>query len=165
MHQATICFILLLMNVMDGHDSTHFTSGLRVLLAERRPDVRSALKLALEELLRFEVDAEVTSLDELGEKLRCQCPELLLLDWGLAGRRAVRALLKIRTTCPGIRIIVIDNNEEIRQRALKAGADDFVSKGSLPKRLVEVLGVYGKKDYRETANRENEMRGLDVVEP
>jgi DNA-binding NarL/FixJ family response regulator len=154
MLQATICFILLL---MDRHDPTHLTGGLRVLLAERRPDVRSALKLALEELLRFEVDAEVTSLDELEEELRCKCPELLLFDWGLAGRRAVRALLKIRTTCPGIRIIVIDNNEEIRQRALKAGADDFVFKGSLPKRLVELLGAYGRKDYRETAKRENEM--------
>jgi DNA-binding NarL/FixJ family response regulator len=142
--------------IMDGQDSTHFSGGLRVLLAERRPDVRSALKLALEELLRFEVDAEVTSLDELDEKLRCRCPELLLLDWGLAGRRAVRALLKIRTICPGIRIIVIDNDEEIRQRALKAGADDFVSKGSLPQRLVEFLGVYGKKSRVETASRENE---------
>jgi len=145
---------------MDEYDSTHLTGGLRVLLAERRPDVRSALKLALEELLRFEVDAEVTSLDELEEKLRCKCPEVVLLDWGLAGRRAVRTLLKMRTICPGIRIIVIDNNEEIRQRALKAGADDFVSKGSLPKRLVELLKVYGKKDQVETANRENEVRGL-----
>jgi len=149
---------------MNRHEPTHFTGGLRVLLAERRPDVRSALKLALEELLRFEVDAEVTSLDELEEKLRCECPVLLLLDWGLAGRRAARALLKIRTTCPGIRIIVIDNSEETRQRALKAGADDFVSKGSLPKRLVEVLGVYGKKGRAETASGENELRGLDVVE-
>jgi len=161
MLRATICFMLLL---MDGYDSTHFTSGLCVLLAERRPDIRSALKLALEELLRFEVDAEATSLDELEEKLRCKCPELLLLDWGLAGRRAVRALLKIRTTCPGIIIIVIDNNEETRQRALEAGADDFISKGSLPKTLVELLKVYGKKDHGETASRENEMRGLDAVE-
>jgi DNA-binding NarL/FixJ family response regulator len=145
---------------MGGNDPTHFTGGLRVLLAERRPDVRLALRLALEELLRFEVDAEVTSLDELEEKLRCRCPELLLLDWGLAGRRAVRTLLKIRTTCPGIRIIVIDNSEESRQRALKAGADDFVSKGSLPKTLVEFLGVYGKKDRVETVSQEDELRGL-----
>jgi DNA-binding NarL/FixJ family response regulator len=157
MPQAAICSILIIMN---GGDLIHLTGGLRVLLAERRPDVRSALKLALEELLRFEVDAEVTSLDELEERLRCRCPELLLLDWGLVSRRAVKALLKIRTTCPGIRIIVIDNNEESRQRAFKAGADDFVSKGSLPKTLVELLKVYGKQDRPETVSREDELQGL-----
>jgi DNA-binding NarL/FixJ family response regulator len=156
MPQAAICSILMIMN---GRDLAHPTGGLRVLLAERRPDVRSALKLALEELLWFEVDAEVTSLDELEEKLRCRCPELLLLDWGLVYRRAVKALLKIRTTCPGIRIIVIDNSEESRQRALKSGADDFVSKGSLPKTLVELLRVYSKKD-RQTVSREYETQGL-----
>ena len=145
---------------MNGCELAHPTGGLRVLLAERRPDVRSALKLTLEELLQFEVDAEVTSLDELEEKLRCKCPELLLLDWELVGRKAVRALLKIRTTCPGIRIIVIDNNEESRQRALKAGADDFVSKGSLPKTLVGLLKVYSKKDRLDTISRENEPQWL-----
>jgi DNA-binding NarL/FixJ family response regulator len=157
MSQATICSILIIMN---GCDLAHLSGGLRVLLVERRPDVRSALKLALEELLRFEVDAGVASLDELEERLRCRCPELLLLDWGIAGRKAVRVLLKIRTTCPGIRIIVIDNNEESRQRALRAGADDFVSKGSLPKTLVELLKVYGKKDQGETVSREDKLQGL-----
>jgi DNA-binding NarL/FixJ family response regulator len=157
MPQATICYILIIMN---GYGLTHVTGGPRVLLAERRPDVRSALKLALEELLRFEVYTEVTSLDELEDKLRCRCPELLLLDWGLVGRKAVKALLRIRTTCPGIRIIVIDNNEESRERAIKAGADDFVSKGSLPKTLIELLKVYGKKDRVETVSQEDELRGL-----
>jgi DNA-binding NarL/FixJ family response regulator len=157
MPQAAIYSILIVMN---GRDLAYPNASLRVLLAERRPDVRSALKLALEELLQFEVDAEVTSLDELEEKLRCKCPELLLLDWGLVFRRAVKALLRIRTTCPGIRIIVMDNSEESRQRALKAGADDFVSKGSLPKTLVGLLMVYGKKDRLETVSRKDELQGL-----
>jgi DNA-binding NarL/FixJ family response regulator len=157
MPQAAIYSILIMMN---GRDLAYPTGGLRVLLAERRPDVRSALKLALEELLQFEVDAEVTSLDELEEKLRCSCPALILVDWGLVLRKAVKALLKVRTTCPGIRIIVIDNNEESRQRALKAGADDFVSKGSLPKTLVGLLRVYGKKERLEAVSREDELQGL-----
>lgn len=146
--------------IMNGRDLAHPTYGLRVLLAERRPDVRSALKLAMEELLGFEVDAEVASIDELEEKLRYRCPELLLLDWGVVFRRAAKALLKIRTTCPGIRIIVMDNSEESRQRALKAGADDFVSKGSLPKTLVGLLRVYSKKDRLEIVSRKDELQGL-----
>lgn len=157
MPQAAICSTLIVMN---RRNLAHPNGGLCVLLAERRPDVRSALKLALEELLQFEVDAEVTGLDELEEKLRCKCPELLLLEWELVGRKAVKTLLKIRTTCPGIRIIAIDNNEENRQRAIKAGADDFVSKGSLPKTLVELLKVYSKKDRLETISRVDEPQWL-----
>jgi len=124
---------------MEGRDSTYGSGALHILLAERRADLRSALKLVLKELMGLEVGAEASSLDELNEELRHKCPNLILLDWGILGQKAVRILPKIRAFYPDIKIVVIDNGEETRQKALMAGADDFAAKEGPPDRLVEVL--------------------------
>ena len=137
------------------------TENIRVLLAERRHDVRSALKLVLKELLGLDVVAEVSRLDELVANLRNECPDLLVLDWGLRSHRMTKILPRLRTLCPEVRIIAIDNSEETRQLALAAGADEFIAKGSPPEKLVKVLkSICGPKNQETSAEEADELTGL-----
>ena len=121
----------------DGPNS--LKNRLHIILAERRADVRSALRLLMEEIVLLAVDAEVNSLRELKIQLKRKCPDIILLEFGLSRYGVMRALLQLRALCPRVMIVIIDGSEETRQEALDAGADDFVIKGCQPERLVEVL--------------------------
>lgn len=125
------------MSANDNPDSLN--SRLHIILAERRADVRSALRLLLEEIVLLTVDAEVNSLRELKIQLKRKCPNLILLDFGLSRYGVMRALVQLRALCPHVRIVIIDGTEETRQESLDAGADDFIIKGCQPDRLIEVL--------------------------
>ena len=125
---------------ISANDNPDSLNGrLHIILAERRADVRSALRLLLEEMGLLIVDAEVNSLRELKIQMKRKCPDLILLDFGLSRYGVMRALLQVRALCDNVRIEIIDGSEETRQEALDAGADDFVIKGCQPERLIEVI--------------------------
>jgi DNA-binding NarL/FixJ family response regulator len=86
-------------------------------------------------------------------------PDLVLLDWELPGlsaknystttpegqnKRARHHLLVILHTLHSRpKVIALSGRPEVRQAALDAGADAFVSKGDSPERLLETLRKIG----------------------
>ncbi|MCP4607511.1 MAG: response regulator transcription factor, partial [Planctomycetes bacterium] len=68
---------------------------MRVLLAEGRPDVRSALRLLLEQESDLTIESEVTRVDDLLAQLEKRCVDLVLLDWELPGLKPESLLSSI----------------------------------------------------------------------
>ena len=68
-------------------------------------------------------------------------PEVVLIDLGTPGLEGLRALAQLRTTMPDVRIIAMSllRAEGYRGKALAAGADGFVLKGSLESDLLPLL--------------------------
>jgi DNA-binding NarL/FixJ family response regulator len=66
------------------------------------------------------------------------CPDLLLLDWGLHGL-VHEELAILRRMCPSLCVITLSGRPEVRQAALCAGTDAFVSKSDPPERLLEAI--------------------------
>ena len=112
---------------------------MRILLADDRATVRSAMRLALEHEPGLTVDTEAASAPELLAKLDKARPDLVILDWELPGVRTVHLVPVLRLLVPGLRIIAVSSRDEVRSAALAAGVDAFASKGEGSERLLEAV--------------------------
>jgi DNA-binding NarL/FixJ family response regulator len=112
---------------------------MRVIVADDQPDVRSALRLMLEEKPGIIQVVEVSTSNELILRLKSGCLDLVLLDWELPGTKPDELLKFIRRLCPGIKIIALSSRPQMRQIALEYGADNFVCKSDPPETLLSAL--------------------------
>jgi DNA-binding NarL/FixJ family response regulator len=109
----------------------------RIFLADDEAPVRSALRLLLEQEPGLAVVGEAGAADQAVAAVAAMRPQLVLLDWHLAGRDG-RALVKRLHAAAG-KIIVLSGRPEDRAAAQAAGADAFVSKGDPPERLLAAV--------------------------
>jgi DNA-binding NarL/FixJ family response regulator len=108
---------------------------MRVLLADDRCQVRSALRLALEQR-GVGIVGEVADSTGLMDWVTSDCPDAVLLDWELPGLPAADLVAALRACCPCLRVIALSGLPEAREAAMRGGVDLFVSKGEFPERLL-----------------------------
>lgn len=108
---------------------------MRIVLADDQSEVRSALRLIIEQLVGYAVVAEAADGPALLNACDRERPDVVLLDWELPGVSvtAVRALL------PDVRVVAMSARPSARTEAAEAGADAFVSKGEPPRLLIDAL--------------------------
>lgn len=123
-----------------------------VLLAERREEVRSALRLVLAHEPDIHVVAEVESSDELLAQIEASCPDLILLEWELPGQSLPEVLSAVRQRCPHLHVIALSGHPEARKVALEVGVDQFVSKADSPDRLLAAIRSV-RLDYSQQERR------------
>ena len=113
---------------------------MRVIIADDQPEVRSALRLLLEEKPGVKVIEEASSSCELLRKARETCPELVLLDWELPGTLPVELISILQAQCPRLAIIALSSRPQMRKAALESGVRDFICKSDPPEDLLTALG-------------------------
>ncbi|MBN1641283.1 MAG: response regulator transcription factor [Anaerolineae bacterium] len=111
----------------------------KVLIADDRSEVRSALRLLLEQQSAARVVGEAAAADELWERLDALTPQIVLLDWELPGLAPELQLALLHARCPRARVVVLSSLLGAGDAALAAGADAFVSKVEPPERLLAAL--------------------------
>ncbi len=134
---------------------------MRVLVADDQAAVRSALRRLLKEEPEFSVVDEAVKVEDLLAQVRVAQPDLVLLDWELPGlfvasfsgtrscgaveqtRRCLLEALHALHFHP--KVIALSGRPGVRQAALDAGADAFVSKGEPPERLLAALRAISKE--------------------
>jgi DNA-binding NarL/FixJ family response regulator len=114
----------------------------RVLLADDQAKVRSALELLLKQEPDMEVIGEVAEAEGLLTQVRGVRPDLVLLDWELPGLFNGNLISAMRFLCAETKVIALSGRPEVRQAAIDAGADAFVSKGDPPERLLAALHAF-----------------------
>ena len=113
--------------------------AVRILVADSRGDVRSALKLLLEQDAGMVVSSEAKKGGDVLEQVKMTCPDVIILDCDLPGLQAGNLLRAVRTVCPGVWVVALCARSEVRQAALSAGADAFVSKADPPQSLLSAI--------------------------
>jgi DNA-binding NarL/FixJ family response regulator len=111
---------------------------MKILLADDQPQVRSALRLLLEND-QVCIVGEVESLGDLLSAYPRRSPDAILIDWELPGLSPVDGVSSVRQAYPSTRIVALSSRPEARPSALRAGADIFVCKGDLPEVLLAAL--------------------------
>lgn len=115
---------------------------MRIVLADGRAKVRSALQLLLEQ----EQDVQVVGEAETGEGLlalaEAQKPEVVLVDWELPGKAMGEVVAELRQLVPAVKVIVLSVRPEARHEAAEAGAEAFVSKNAPSETLLAALNQY-----------------------
>ena len=118
----------------------------RAIVVDDQAEVRSALKLLLEESAGITEVAEAANLSQLLRLAHRVTPNLLLLDWDLANQHAGRLISLLHKLDAEIRIIVLDSSPQCRKPALDAGSDYFVCKGEPPEKLLRVIQEISAKN-------------------
>ena len=120
-------------------EMTHPTSranGMHILLADRQPKVRFALRVLLEKQPNVVIVGEAVNADDLLSQAKAKHPDIILLDWDLPGLTTSNSLPSLREICPEMSVIALSGHADAKQGALGAGADDFASKVDPPERLL-----------------------------
>jgi DNA-binding NarL/FixJ family response regulator len=123
---------------------------MRILLADDQPDVRSALRLLLEqEVGQWEVCGEAEDARGVFEQTAGHPFDLVLIDWELPGlhpgpqrrpeRSGGQALSALRSLHPSLVVVALSGRVEAQKEASTAGADLFISKSESPERLLQAL--------------------------
>ena len=112
---------------------------MRILLAEHHGKLMSALRALITEKTDYVITGEATDWAGLLELAEITQPDLVLLDWELPGRPSDDLRTGICSQDSRPRLIVLSTWSEVKEMALAAGADDFVSKGDPPDKLLHVL--------------------------
>lgn len=112
---------------------------MKILIADDNPEVRSALRLLLEQEPIVAMVMEVADAQGLLAHLGKNCPMVVLLDWELPGLHNSSFLRLIRSRCPEIKVIALSSKFEARRDALAARVDAFVSKAEPPEQILATL--------------------------
>lgn len=125
-------------------------SGVGVLLVDDHAVVREGYRLLLERAGDIHVVGEASNAaDAVAMYVELQ-PQVVVLDIALPDVSGIEALRKLRAHDPAARVLMFSMYEDaiFAERALKAGAQGYVTKASAPATLVEaVRTVAGGKHY------------------
>ena len=122
--------------------------SIRVYIVEDHEDMRLILKRTLKKNFR---DIEISGESETGEQaledIPSLKPDLVLVDVSLPGIDGIELIRQLRPTQNGILILVVTGHsvELYKDSALKAGAQDIVSKSDMRimiKSIRQLLDTY-----------------------
>lgn len=113
---------------------------MRILLIDDHPIMRSACRLLLQE--RADAAILEASTGAEGERLSAaENPDLVILDLNLPDGSGLDVLRRLRAADPARRVVVFSmyENPSLVSRAMKAGANGYVTKSDDPEALVAAI--------------------------
>jgi two-component system response regulator DesR len=122
---------------------------IRTILAEGQPTIRDALRDLITHGLGMQVVGEAGTLPTLQRQVQAHRPDVAIVDWELLSESG-SVLAGLRSSSPGLRVVVIGLRPEMRPAALAAGADGFFSKVDAPAVVVGVLQACPKANVETT---------------
>jgi len=105
-------------------------TDMRVLVADDDPLVRSAVREALAEREGIRIDGEAVNGEEAVALALRRRPDVVLLDVGIPRVDAVTVTRRIRSSAPGVEVVVFSSSpdDEVGLLGLRAGAAGFLLK-------------------------------------
>ena len=131
---------------------------MNILIADDHPVVRQGIKLIVENEAGFHVDGEARSGQETIKLVRERAWSVVILDINLPDQSGLDVLQEIKRIRPGQPVLMLSILPEssVAVRALKAGADGYLNKESVPEELLRAVrkvasgGKYISADLAES---------------
>jgi DNA-binding NarL/FixJ family response regulator len=112
---------------------------LAVLVVDDSSVLRTVVSHYLDDETDLQVIASVGTALEAVEQARLLRPDVILLDHDMPGETGLDVLPELRVQSPQARIVVFSSAADIREDALRLGADEFVGKESPFHEVAEVI--------------------------
>jgi DNA-binding NarL/FixJ family response regulator len=114
---------------------------IRVLLAERHPPMRRALKRLLEQDEDMEVVGEADDFASAVTQVRARRPQVLVLDVRMSGAHALDSIRELRAHRPHTELVLItmESSPTFASQALECGARGLVLKDVAEAELAEAV--------------------------
>ena len=114
---------------------------MRILVADHHHQLRRAMCRLIELKTRHVLVGEAVDRSELLEQTTKRQPNLVLLDWELPGHARNNIIPELQELESPPRVVVLSTRIEVKEEALGAGADAFVTKSDPPEKLFEALAL------------------------
>ena len=114
---------------------------IRILAVDDHPLLRGGIAALIAAKPDMQLVAEASSGEEAVEQFRRHRPDIALMDLQMKGMSGIEAIIAIHAEFPAAKIIVLTNLEgdALAHRALKAGAQAYLLKGSMRMDLPETV--------------------------
>jgi two-component system nitrate/nitrite response regulator NarL len=119
------------------------SNSIRVVLADDHVFVRDGIKSILENEPNIEVIGEATDGLEALKAVELNQPDLLILDIRMPNMTGLEVVEKLRTQNSPVKIVMLSmhESEEYVLKAIKAGADGYLLKGSSKEEFLKALNT------------------------
>ncbi len=116
---------------------------MRVLIVDDVPQVRQDLRLLLELSGEVDVVGEAANGQEAIRQAEVLQPDAVLMDLEMPVINGYEATRQIKARWPGCRVIAfsVHSYPQARQKASRAGADDFLEKGAPLCQILQTMGL------------------------
>jgi two-component system response regulator DesR len=125
---------------------------MRILIADDQREVRSALRLVLEQQSEDCSISEARDRDSLLTEAARITPDIIIVDAELEGivltnnpqdRRSFQnAVTGLRSLCPDAKLVALTSRPDLRKVAEKCNVDVLISKADPPEVLLDVIRNY-----------------------
>jgi len=114
---------------------------MRILIADDHPIVRHGLRQILADADDVSTVGEAASESDVLGQLRAQPWDVLVLDLAMPGRSGLETLKLVRAEWPRLPILILSmySEDQYAIRALRAGADGYLTKESAAEKLLEAI--------------------------
>jgi len=127
---------------------------IKILIADDHEILRAGLRKVISVAQNMDIIAEAEDGLQAIKLAEQYQPTVVLLDILMPKLTGIEAVPKIKQVCPYTFIIIFTAFEDINhiEKALKVGADGYISKGVSPQFLIEALNnvVMGQKVYSKS---------------
>jgi DNA-binding NarL/FixJ family response regulator len=117
---------------------------MRILIATKQKESGSVLRSLLEREPDLEVAGVVAADNALAlvAQMKVTQPDVVLIDWEPPNPPVAELIPVLQVSSASPQVLVLSSQSgPLREAALAAGADAFVSKGEPPRRLVTALRI------------------------
>jgi two-component system, NarL family, invasion response regulator UvrY len=144
---------------------------IQVLIADAHPLVRTGLRQVLSQESDVKVAGEVENAEQVLRSVEEQPFDIVVLDITLPGRSGLEVLTEIRQRHGSLPVLMLSmhDDEHLAMRALRAGANGYLSKARAPAELGPAIRriLSGKRYLSPAVEEAMAQRGLplDSVDP
>jgi DNA-binding NarL/FixJ family response regulator len=114
------------------------TCGIRVIIADDHPIVRSGIRAELDAAQDIEVVGEAANGDQALQQVADLAPDVLILDINMPGKKSL-AVVRELSACgaPKVLVLTVEEDLEYVTAMLKAGATGYLVKDEHPRTIVD----------------------------
>jgi DNA-binding NarL/FixJ family response regulator len=124
---------------------------MKVLLAEKKENNISAIKLVLSQIRSSEIKGmgsilTVSSVKGLYKKLLKETPEVLIMNGGFVNSKTKEMVPELQSLYPLMGILILSSDFKLEKEYLKIGVKDFILKGDSAREFYDSMVVYLTKE-------------------
>jgi DNA-binding NarL/FixJ family response regulator len=128
-----------------------YTKYMKVLLAEKKENNISAIKLVLSQIRSSEIKGmgsilTVSSVKGLYKKLLKETPEVLIMNGGFVNSKTKEMVPELQSLYPLMGILILSSDFKLEKEYLKIGVKDFILKGDSAREFYDSMVVYLTKE-------------------
>ena len=113
----------------------------KILIVDDHPLVREGLRSTITGEPDLEISGEAESAAQAMESLKARLPDLVLMDITLPGKSGLELIKDVKALYPQLPILILSMHDEslYAERALRAGAGGYITKGQRPIELISAI--------------------------